>query len=154
MEALIVLSTLTFNPVKRMWEGNKSVLLAHEPCLVHVCAVDFEKLHGPHVTRKHLDTITALLNLNADEQIITILSLVAFFTLDDHQADGRTAGSASTILSIQEHFIDLLKCYVRWKFDGDISEKIFARFILKLSDVREVNNLHKVPYSIIFFKRL
>lgn len=147
MEALIVLSTLTYNPEKRMWIKNSSTLV-EEPRTVHVCAADFERLHGPAVTRKHLDTITSLLNMNADERIITLLALIAFFTLDDQQQQSEWADQ---ILVVQEHFIDLLKCYIRCKFVGDVSETIFTRFILKLSDVREVNNLHKVQFNISSF---
>lgn len=144
MEALIVLSSLTFNPERQMWLKHYTTLL-EEPVPLHVCMSDFERLHGPQVTRKHFDIVTSLLNLNADEHIITLLSLVAFFTLDQHTQSMLSNGER--IVSIQEHFIDLLKRYVSWKFAGDLSEKIFARYILKLSDVREVNNLYKVDQS-------
>ena len=145
MEAVIVLSSLTFNPERQMWLKH-STTLAEEPVPLHACILDFERLHGPDVSRKHFDIVTALLGLNADEHIITLLSLVAFFTLD-HQTQGIPM-NGQRILSIQEHFIDLLKRYISWKFADDISEKIFARFILKLSDVREINNMYKV--SIVF----
>ena len=93
--------------------------------------------------RKHFDTISSLLlSLNADEQIVVLLSLVAFFTIDDHQ--NGNSEEAAQILAIQEHFIDLLKRYVHWKMGPEISENAFTRYILKLSDVREVHNLHKV----------
>lgn len=141
IEALIILSALTFNPISRTWKKDITTL-APEPVSVHVCSNDFELLHGPLVTRKHLDTISSLLALNADEQIIALLSLVAFFTLDGNQFVDSV--SVDRIQFIQEHFIDLLKRYIQWKFGMELSEKVFARFILKLSDVREVNNLHKV----------
>ena len=146
IEALIILSALTFNPISRTWKKDITTL-APEPVSVHVCSNDFELLHGPLVTRKHLDTISSLLALNADEQIIALLSLVAFFTLDGNQFVDSV--SVDRIQFIQEHFIDLLKRYIQWKFGMELSEKVFARFILKLSDVREVNNLHKVFISFL-----
>lgn len=145
MESLIVLSALTFDPVRRKWstrEFTKS--LVKEPNPMHVCEKDFERLHGGTVTRKHFDMLCSFLSLNADEPIVTLLALVAFFSLDDHQQGSR---EAAQILAIQEHFIELLKRYVHWKMGPEISEKAFARFILKLSDVREVDNLHKVLTS-------
>jgi hypothetical protein len=148
IEALIILSALTFNPISRTWKKDVTTLVP-EPVSVHVCSNDFELLHGPLVTRKHLDTVSSLLALNADEQIIALLSLVAFFTLDDNQFVDSV--SVDRIQSIQEHFIDLLKRYIQWKFGMELSEKVFARLILKLSDVREVNNLHKV-FNIFILK--
>ena len=142
MESLIILSALTFDPARRKWstrEFTKSLI--KEPNPTHVCEKDFEQLHGVAVARKHFDTLCSLLSLNADEPIITLLALIAFFSLDDHQQGSSEAGQ---ILAIQEHFIELLKRYVHWKMGPEISEKAFARFILKLSDVREVDNLHKV----------
>lgn len=143
MESLIVLSALTFDPIGRKWTS-KDQTLAKEPVPIHVCEKDFERLHGVSVTRKHFDTICSLLSMNADEQIITLLSLVTFFTVDDNVHND--PNEAARILLVQEHFIELLKRYVHWKMGPDISEKAFARFILKLSDVREVNNLHKVRH--------
>lgn len=143
MESLIVLSALTFDPVNRRWTTvAKDHSLLKEPKPIHVCEKDFERLHGVSVTRRHFDTITSLLSLNADEQIITLLALVSFFTLDSNQEGD--PNEAAQILAIQEHFIELLKRYVHWKMGPELSEKAFARFILKLSDVREVNNLHRV----------
>lgn len=56
MEAVVVLSSLTFNVASRMWTRYGTTLVM-EPRPVHVCAADFERLHGSHVTRKHLDTV-------------------------------------------------------------------------------------------------
>lgn len=140
MDSLIVLSALTFDPIGRRWSPECRALVT-EPRPLHVCEMDFERLHGVAVTRKHFDTISSLLSLNVDEEIITLLSLVTFFTVDDHQ---NNSSKAAQILAIQEHFIELLKRYVHWKMGPNISEKAFARYILKLSDIREVHNLHKV----------
>lgn len=146
MESLIIMSALTFDPIGRKWaskEGTSYNTLISESYPIHVCEKDFERLHGPAVMRKHFDTITSLLlSLNVDEQIVVLLALVAFFAIDDNQ-QGNSA-EAAHILVIQEHFIELLKRYVHWKMGPEISEKVFARYILKLSDVREVHNLHKV----------
>lgn len=149
MESLIVLSALSFDPIGRKFT-TKDRTLVKEPRPVHVCEKDFERLHGATVTRKHFDTICSLLSLNADEQIITLLSLVTFFTVDDHYLLGSSREGAQ-VLAIQEHFIELLKRYVHWKMGSDTSEKAFARYILKLSDVREVNNLHQVIHLFIIF---
>lgn len=146
MESLIIMSALTFDPIGRKWASKDRTsynTLINEPCPIHVGERDFERLHGTSVMRKHFDTITSLLlSLNVDEQILVLLALVAFFAIDDHQ-HGNSA-EAAQILVIQEHFIELLKRYVHWKMGPEISEKVFARYILKLSDVREVHNLHKV----------
>lgn len=141
MESLIVLSALTFDPLERGWNVRNRGLVC-EPKPIHVCETDFDQLHGESVKRKHFDTITALLALHADEPIITMLALIAFFTLDDQEEN--VSCEAAEIVAMQEHFIDLLKRYVHWKLGPGGSEKIFARYILKLSDVREVNNLHRV----------
>lgn len=149
MESLIVMSALSFDPIGRVWSNltNYKVLL-NEPYPIHVCEKDFERLHGHSVMRKHFDTISSLLlSLNADEQIVVLLSLVAFFTIDDHQ--NGNSEEAAQILAIQEHFIELLKRYVHWKMGPEISENAFTRFILKLSDVREVHNLHKVSIRLL-----
>ena len=146
MESLIVMSALSFDPIGRVWTNRSKTnykVLVDEPYPLHVCEKDFERLHGHAVMRKHFDTISSLLlSLNADEQIVVLLSLVAFFTIDDHQ--NGNSEEAAQILAIQEHFIDLLKRYVHWKMGPEISENAFTRYILKLSDVREVHNLHKV----------
>lgn len=147
MESLIVLSSLTFDPVARGWNSQNRGLIC-EPKPIHVCENDFDRLHGEAVKRKHFDTISSLLSLNADEPIITLLALITFFTLDDHEE--AVSCEAAEIIAMQEHFIDLLKRYVHWKLGSVGSEKVFARFILKLSDVREVNNLHRVIHFFHF----
>jgi len=154
MESLIVMSALSFDPVGRVWSNKTGYkVLLNEPYPIHVCEKDFERLHGHAVMRKHFDTISSLLlSLNADEQIVVLLSLVAFFTIDDHQ--NGNSEEAAQILAIQEHFIELLKRYVHWKMGPEISENAFTRYILKLSDVREVHNLHKVSIILVVFLAL
>ena len=122
IEALIILSALTFNPVIRTLRKDETTL-AMEPVPVHVCSNDFELLHGPMVTKKHLDTVASILSLNPDEQTIVLLSLVAFFTLDDNQFVD--LNSATRIQAIQEHFIDLFKRNIQCKFGMELGEKVY-----------------------------
>ena len=137
MEVLVVLSSLTFDPTARAWISTGNSLMK-EPKTMHVCAEDFVGLHGEGVMHKHFDVLCSLLSMRADREIIVLLSLISYFS-QEHE----TVAESSSISTNQEHFIHLLKMYLRWKFGSSDCESVFARFILKLSDAREANELHQ-----------
>ena len=143
METLIVLSCMTFDPVKMCWSHETGKLL-NDPAPVHACSHDFVGLHGETVMNKHFQVICSLLAMGADKEIVVLLSLVTFFGQDgEHDDDAPSGSSSHDAEAHQEHFIHLLKMYIRFKFGPKECAKMFDCFMYQLSDVRQAHQLHR-----------
>ena len=135
MEVTIVSGCMTFDPAAKAFTHSGNTLL-NSSNKVHVCARDFISLHNSEkLLNKHFELLCTLLSMGPDKEIIILLCLVVLFTQDRLED--------CNIVKIQDHFIHLLKMYLRWKFGPFDCESFYDRFILKLSDVRQTSEMHQ-----------
>ena len=98
---------------------------------------DVQRLLSPQLAEIHLTFISSMHKLCVDEATIMLLSLITLFTAESPDLIERSA-----VAAVQEDYILLLQRYCSWKYGPDDKGKTFANLLAKMSDLRELSDLH------------
>ena len=132
------LNSLAFDVKFRGWSHSSANSLMKIQTVVTTRLDDYVDIYGEELINARYAFMSSLLGMGPDQELILLLSLIAFVTpVED---ENTTSDLSATIHSIRDHFVHLLKMYIRFKFGPFQCAQYFDRFSSKLSQVREIGS--------------
>ena len=134
MGAALITSLFEFDPVLKSWNHNGENSLIKPIWPNMPSKKDFQDLYGNQVVDVIFDCYCLLLEMRPDKETISLSSLIAMFTTDGDEE--KEADPVKDIRVLYNHFMHLLKMYIRFKFGPMECERYFQQLILILNDLR------------------
>ena len=125
---------LVFDPTSDRWPNVNMSLYANAPVLK---VSNMNHMTSSKLFQKHMEFIAALQKLDVDEPTIMLLILIVLFTPEQAGLE-----RADAIAAIQDRYSSILQRYVNWRYGPSQGPIAFAKVINKLSDLRELSDLH------------
>lgn len=133
MQLSILRAVASFRMSEKEWRINTPV----NEFTPSLSLEDVQRLLSPQLAEMHLTFISSMHKFKVDEPTIMLLSLITMFTPDRADLVAR-----ESIAKTQEQYILLLERYCNWKYGPADKGRTFANLLAKMSDLRELSDLH------------
>ncbi|KAK8747683.1 hypothetical protein OTU49_016531, partial [Cherax quadricarinatus] len=134
LEMSLIRGVQSFDTENNRWPNTKQQLYKDAPTLN---VEDMKKLVSCELYEMHMKFIHSLKELNVDEPVMMMLLLTVLFTSDRPGLLG-----APTIQALQDHYLQLLRKYLGWRYGSHNAPILYPRLLIKLTDLRELNDQH------------
>ncbi|GAB6025821.1 hypothetical protein CHUAL_011797 [Chamberlinius hualienensis] len=134
VELCLIRAVYAYDDVNNCWPNINIPLYRDCPILK---ASDLQRIVSPELHEMHTRFNDSMREMNLDENAIMLFLMVALFTPDRPGLEAEAQISA-----IQERYLGILKKYITWKYSPEVSSKLYPKILLKLPDLRQLNDSH------------
>lgn len=132
LEMAILRGSMVFDPVKKCWPSAKLPMYRETGPLLYLD--DVARLTPENVSKKHVEFINFIQEMEFDEPVIILLILIVLFN-----PERLNLKKADFIEKTQFYYTTLLEDYVKWRYDANRSQ-MFGKLLTKLCDLRELSD--------------